>query len=196
MHSMELLADDVADLIRVTAPEGADVVGLSMGGYVALALAERHPELLRSLVLANTRCRADTAEGRAGREATIIEAVTRGRAALAGRLLQVFLPPDADRLVAARVRTMIESTPVETLVADVRGMWDRPDRGSVLSGLDLPVLCLAGRRDALVAVEEVEEMAELAGGTLEVIADAGHLPPMETPDEFNHLLARFWADLS
>ena len=140
---MELLADDVADLIRVTAPEGADVVGLSMGGYVALALAERHPELLRSLVLANTRCRADTAEGRAGREATIIEAVTRGRAAL-----------------------------------------------------DLPVLCLAGRRDALVAVEEVEEMAELAGGTLEVIADAGHLPPMETPDEFNHLLARFWADLS
>ena len=73
--TMHQLADDVAGLIRELGESSADVVGLSMGGYVALALWERHQDVVRTLVLANTRAAAESEEGRAGREAQAVAAV-------------------------------------------------------------------------------------------------------------------------
>ncbi len=194
VHTMELLADDVASVIRSAAPDGADVVGLSMGGYVSLALAERHPELVRSLVLCDTRSRPDTPEARARRNATIDEVVSRGREALADTLVGVLVASDADPLVRARLRTMIEGTPTESIVAFSRGMRDRPDRTAVLAGLEVPVLVVVGEHDALVPVSEAEEMAAVAGARLEVVPGVGHMPPMEAPEVFNRLLERFWRD--
>ena len=80
--TMDGLAEDVAGLIEALGYEQADVVGLSMGGYVALALWELYPAAIRSLVLANTKAGADSEEGRAGREAQAQAVVTDGRAAV------------------------------------------------------------------------------------------------------------------
>jgi pimeloyl-ACP methyl ester carboxylesterase len=58
--TMERHADDLAGLVRALGADAADVVGLSMGGYVALALVERHPQLVRSLALVDTRAAPDS----------------------------------------------------------------------------------------------------------------------------------------
>jgi pimeloyl-ACP methyl ester carboxylesterase len=60
--SLELMADDVAQQL----PGEVIIAGFSMGGYVALALAEKHPELVAGLALINSQAAADTEEGTAG----------------------------------------------------------------------------------------------------------------------------------
>ena len=69
--TMEMLADDVAGLLEALGVGGADVVGHSMGGYVALALWELRPDVVRSLALVDTRAGGDGAEARTGRDAMI-----------------------------------------------------------------------------------------------------------------------------
>src|SRR4026209_2916768 len=68
--SLDIVADDLAPLV----PGPAVIAGFSMGGYVALALAERHPHLVAALVLINSQSAADTDEVRQGRR-TMVEKV-------------------------------------------------------------------------------------------------------------------------
>src|SRR5690606_30489080 len=131
-HSMETFADDVAAVIRAAAGGSAHVVGLSMGGYVTLALWERHRDTVRSLALVDTRSAGDTAEGKAGRQAAMRSVVDDGRRALAVAMIERLVAADTDLIVKARIASMIESLPVETIVADLRGMRDRADRTWVL----------------------------------------------------------------
>ena len=62
VHTMEFLADTVADGLRALGIERCTLVGHSMGGYVALAFLERHPEMLDGLVLLSSTPNADTPE--------------------------------------------------------------------------------------------------------------------------------------
>ena len=68
-NTMDRFADDVNELLRQRETGPVVLVGHSMGGYVALAFARRHPEMLRGLVLVGTKAGADTPEGAAGRRA-------------------------------------------------------------------------------------------------------------------------------
>ncbi len=186
---MDALADGVAAFLG---EEPADVVALSMGGYLALALWERHPQVVRSLVFMDTKAEADTDEGRAGRQAMAESVVANGAASLVEPMTDALLAPDAGLWAKARLRTMIEDTPVETIVAALNGMAARPDRTPLLASIDVPSLVVVGDQDRLIPVTQAEAMAEaLPGGSLVVVEDAGHLPPIEQPAAVNGVLARF-----
>lgn len=126
---MELLADDVSAVIRTLGDDPVDIVALSMGGYVAQALLERHPELVRSLALVDTRTTADTDAQRAARLAAIAGVLRDGRHGLAVMTAKLLAPGDdtdaMHQLARARCHSMIEAQPVETIVADLRGMRER-----------------------------------------------------------------------
>lgn len=192
---MELHAADLVELIATLADGDAtaDVVGLSMGGYVALAMWEHHPEVVRSLALLDTRAEPDDEEGRAGREASISSVVEQGRTPLATDLVGNLLAPDADATARARVRTMIEGTRVETIVAALRGMRDRPDRTALLSTIDVPTLVVAGEHDAPTPPQAMQVMADtIPGARFEVVAGAGHVTAVERPEVVCDLLTDFW----
>jgi pimeloyl-ACP methyl ester carboxylesterase len=192
-HTMELMAADVADVIEALGGGPADVCGLSMGGYVALALAEARPELVRSLVLSNTRPTADSAAQRMGRLASIESAARDGRPAVAAAMLEKLLPQTADPLHVAQVRTMIEATPLESIVADQRGMLQREDRSEQLRASATPTLVVAGDQDALTPLSETLAWnEELLGGDVEVIAGTGHMSPLEDAAAWSRAVARFW----
>jgi 3-oxoadipate enol-lactonase len=191
--SMELLADDVAAVIHTLSDGDADVAGLSMGGYVAFALWARHPELVRSLVLANTRAVADTKEARDGRDAAVATVTTKGRSAIADAMLPKMLAPGADPLLAARVRTMVETLPVETIVGDLRGLKERADRIAMLPTISVPALVVGGDQDPIAPRAETEAMAKaIPGAKLAMLAGAAHLTPMERPAEFAAAVAALW----
>ncbi len=193
VHTMERFADDVAAVVRTLADGPADVVSLSMGGYVAFALWARHPQLARSLVLANTRAVADSPEARAGRDAAVTTVLGKGRAAIADGMLPRLLGASSDPLLAARVRTMIEDAPIETIVADLRGLRDRADRTPLLPSIAVPTLVVAGDHDAIAPVAESEAMAKaIPGAQFAVFAGCAHLVPMERPAEFAAAVAAFW----
>jgi pimeloyl-ACP methyl ester carboxylesterase len=191
VHAMELFADDLAAVIE-TLGGPADVVALSMGGYAALALSERHPRALRSLVLVDTRAGADTAEQRRARDAAIDGVLAGGRRWLAEQMLPKLVAPSASATVRARLQTMIEGTAVETILADLRGMRDRSDRLSLLPSIAVPTLVVVGEQDELTPPSEARRMADAIGGArLVVVPGAGHMVPMEAPAPFAEVLAGF-----
>ena len=193
VHTMERFADDVRAVIRALGDEPADVAGLSMGGYAAFALQARHPELVRSLVLSNTRAAADGDAQRTARDDAIASVVEHGRRALVDAMLPKLLAPGADPLRRAQVRTMIESLPVETIVADQRGLQRREDRVASLGAIAVPTLVVAGGADPITPVGEAEVMARgIPGARLEVVPDTAHLTPLERPDAWSSAVATLW----
>ncbi|MDX1691251.1 MAG: alpha/beta fold hydrolase [Acidimicrobiia bacterium] len=184
--SMEMMADDVAALITALGEDSADIVGVSMGGYVAMALLALRPEMVRSLTLLDTRAKADDAEARASRERLIQQVLERGRVHLAGNLVPSLLGPEASSHVRARLRSMIEGTRYETMVAALEGMRDRPDRTDDLRSVAVPSLVLGGEHDTITPPGEIAGLAEaIPGARSMVVRGAGHLPPMERPDRVN-----------
>lgn len=197
IHGMDLFADDVATVVRTLTDEPVDVVGLSMGGYVAQALWAAHRGLVRSLALVDTRAVADDDAGKAGRDAAMQTVVTRGRAALVSDMLDRLLArhPDSARylMLRARVQTMAESLPVETIVADLRGLRDRQDRTAMLGTITVPTLVVVGSEDPISTPAESEQIARaIPGARLAVVPGCGHLVPMEDPSAFAQELGTFW----
>lgn len=191
--AMEHLADDLAELIDALGHTSADIVSLSMGGYAALALWERHPDRVRSLVLMDTRSGADSDAGRAGRRETAERVADEGSGFLVPGLFKALLSPAADLAARVRLRGMIEATPPETIVANLEGMARRPDRTDMLSSITVPTLVMVGEDDGLTPPDVAGHMAELIPqAELVVIPGAGHLPPIETPEAVNDALRSFW----
>jgi pimeloyl-ACP methyl ester carboxylesterase len=184
--TMEELADDMASILDLVSEEQADVIGLSMGGYVAMAFAERHPQRLRSLALIDTRSGADSAQGKASRDAMAAHLVQEGRTAIADAMQAGLLGPDAPIKVQARLRSMVEGCPYETIVAALGGMRDRPDRTAGLASIAVPTAVIVGEQDGVTPPAESELMAaELSNCSLTVVPDSGHLTSIEQPVAVN-----------
>jgi pimeloyl-ACP methyl ester carboxylesterase len=193
VNSTELLADDLAGLITGLGGHVADLVAFSMGGYAALALLEHHPRLVRSLVLVDAKATADTEDGKAGRDAAVDSLLATGRAGFAEGLVPKLVSSHADAAISGAVRTMIEDTPDETLIADLRGMRDRPDRTGVLSTSQIRTLVLVGDEDVLSPPSDAAWISEHAPGSrLVTVPRSGHMTPMERPTEVNEAIRAFW----
>ncbi len=190
--SMEGHASDLAEAVDGLDVGPVDVIGLSMGGYVALAMWEVFPHLVRSLALVDTRAAADSAEGKAGRDAAAAALVADGRPAWGAGLIDALVADDATTWVRARMREMIEAAPYPALVAALAGMRQRPDRTELLATISVPTLVVVGEADRLTPPAEAEAMAAaIPGATLAVIPGAGHMSPLERPGEVNAALREF-----
>ncbi|MFH1329425.1 MAG: alpha/beta fold hydrolase [Actinomycetota bacterium] len=187
--SMEMLADDVAELVEALGSDQADVVGLSMGGYVALALWELRPAVVRTLTLCDTRAAADGPEAREKRQRTVDLVLDQGRGALATEMMRSLLAPAPTAAVQARVRSMVEGTRYETIVAALQGMRDRQDRTHVLGTISVPALVLGGEQDAGCPPAQMRALAQgIPGARTVIVPGAGHLPALERPAEVNEAL--------
>lgn len=187
--TMEMLADDVAGLLEALEVPTADVVGLSMGGYVALALLELRPAMVRSLALIDTKASADGPEARAGRDAMADRILDQGRDALADEMAKALLGRAPSRRAQARLRSMIEGTRYETLIAALEGMKERKDRTDLLGRIAVPAMVVGGDEDTLMPPEMQREMAaRITGARTTIVPHAGHLTAIEQPDAVNQAL--------
>jgi pimeloyl-ACP methyl ester carboxylesterase len=180
---METHASDCDLLLEDLGIDRAHVVGLSMGGYVALALADLFGHRTASLVLMDTKAGPDSEEGKAGRGAMAQRLVTEGRHRMAAALADGLLGPDPSVSARARLLTMAENMAYESYVGALMGMKQRPDRTEVLREFVGPVTVVSGEDDGLMTVADVAApLAEIAAESeLVVIPGAGHLPPIEQP---------------
>jgi 3-oxoadipate enol-lactonase len=193
--TMEESARDVASLLDELKVESVSVVGLSMGGYVALAFYRLFPERVRALVLADTRSQADTDEARRAREETARRALEEGMGPIADTMLPKLLAPatlEREPEVVARVREMILKTKPEGAAAALRGMAVRRDQTDLLAEMSVPVLVLVGGEDAITPPSDAEAMSRrIEGSRLEIIEGAGHVSNVERPGQFNRALLNF-----
>lgn len=201
--SIDLYADDLAQLLVHLDVRQAVVCGLSMGGYVAMALWRRHPHLVRALVLCDTKAGADSDEGRKKRNELIALAEREGSNAVAAAQITGMLGQttrDKRPDIVARTEAMMRRASVAGIVGALTAMRDRPDAKSTLATVTVPTLVVVGDEDALTPVAEAEGiMAALsseARAKLEVMQGSGHASCMERPAAVTHVLADFLAALS
>lgn len=192
-YSMSTYAEDVAGLLDVLGEEGAVLCGLSMGGYVAFEFLRRFPDRVRGLVLMDTKAEADTPDGRRGRDQQLAMVREEGAGALAAAMLPKLLAPGAPPALVEQLRAMITRTPVAGIAGALTAMRDRADSRPLLPELGrIPVLVVTGEVDALIPPPVAEAMAAaIPGARLQVVPGAGHLPPLERPEETTRLLQAF-----
>jgi len=173
------------------------VCGLSMGGYIALAFAERFPERLAGLILADTRAGADPEPARQARALNADRVLRAGVGFIAEDMLPKLFHPrrrDGKHAVADEVRSIMLGQRPEGVAAALRAMGERPSRETVLENLECPVLIIVGEGDQVTPPEEARAMAALnPRSRLLVIPDAGHLSNLENPGAFNEGVASFLA---
>ena len=164
------------------------VVGTSMGGYAALALAGLAPERVRALVLIGSRADPDDAE-RLARRAFTIELIREGGpAALWEDMRGKLFSEDADPAVIERARSLALDQDPDGLVRAVEAIRDRRDTTGVVESLEAPVLVAVGDADPYVPREVAEDLAARARDGRIAIYPGGHLPNLEHPEEFNRAL--------
>ncbi|MEM7496728.1 MAG: 3-oxoadipate enol-lactonase [Pseudomonadota bacterium] len=188
--SIEDLADDLAGLMDATGMGDAPavIVGLSVGGLIAQALAARHPAKVRALVLCDTGARIGTDEMWNTRIAAIEEG---GIAALVDATMERWFTPEfrADPARLEPWRNMMLRTPEAGYLATCRAIRDA-DYREAATVLSLPALAVCGEADGSTPPELVRQTAALIPGCgFELIAGAGHIPCVEQPATLGRLIA-------
>ncbi len=196
---MDLVADDLASLLDVRRLERVVLCGLSMGGYVALAFARRHPERLGGLVLCDTRAGVDTEDARAARLAMAERVLAEGLGflpeAMLPRLLGETTRQRRPELVQQVTETILDQDP-SGIAAAQRGMAERADSTGVLERISVPTLVITGMEDELIPPEDSLQMASaIRHARLIQVPDAGHLVNLEQPDRVNDALLDFLAPI-
>jgi len=199
--AIESAADAVADLLDAVGGAGRVVVaGLSMGGYVAMAFARRHPDRLAGLVLADTRSEADDEAAKQGRAKMIALANEKGAAAVAEQMLPKLLSEAtlANRPeVVETVRKLAARQTADGVANGLAALRDRPDATAGLDNVAVPTLILVGEHDAVTPPVLASAMGARIWGSLVVtIPGAGHLSNLENPEAFNAALLDFLAKVS
>ncbi len=186
-------AEDVVDLMDRLHVDESVIGGLSMGGYVALALYRRAPTCFAGLVLADTRPQADSDEGLASRRRMLALVDRAGAAGVADDMLPRLLGPSTHQQrpeVAEQVRRLILASDPQAIKAAVSAMMVRPDSTGLLKSIGCPTLIVVGEQDVLTPVAVSQEMhREILGSVIDVIPGAGHLASLEQPDAFGAALA-------
>jgi pimeloyl-ACP methyl ester carboxylesterase len=155
------------------------VVGASMGGYCALALARRAPERVRGMLLVGARPDADSEERRTGRADTIELIRNEG----ADGLWEMMLPKlFADESAADKDLLFRDA---DGLVGAVEAIRDREDSTATARSFAGPLQFVIGEHDPFVSAGEVSEF------DVREVAGFGHLVNLERPDEFNEILREF-----
>lgn len=188
--SVEALAAEVLSL----APKRFALVGLSMGGIVAMEVIRQAPERVERLALMDTNPLAETENIKAARQPQIA-------AAKAGELRRVMREemkpnyltdgPNQGAILDLCMAMAMEQG-AEVFVRQSLALMSRPDQQDTLRAFTRPALVLCGRDDGLCPVHRHELMESLLPSTrLEIVENAGHLPTLEQPEATNSALIQW-----
>lgn len=190
---IERYADDVAEVCAVLGIAHTHVIGISLGGIVAQAVAIRHPGLVHRLVLANTT---------GGNDPSIADRVRQAAQTIRAEGLTRVLDANFAATVGVRFREQhpdqaramrreLESADPLTVAAtsDALATYDHRDR---LCAIAAPTLVIQGELDGLMSSENGKLLArEIPHARLVTLTGVGHLSNVEAPDAFNREVMRF-----
>ena len=199
-YSMDLCADDLNALLEAMEIRQKIVLcGLSMGGYITLAFFRKYASRLAGLILTATRPGADSPEARFNRDKAIDTVKEKGVTFIVESMLPKMLAPQTyveKPDLVAKARSIMERTSVEGIAGALSGMKERPDSTPDLAQIHIPTLILHGEDDQIIPPQEAQAMhTAIAGSTLEIIPEAGHLLNLEQPVLFNAAVKHFLASL-
>lgn len=186
--------EEMSQAILAAAPARFALVGLGLGGDVALDILRRALDRVSRVALISTDPLAEPPKAAAAREARMVAArAGRLKQAVAEELPEVAFAAATDRAAALeQITGMALDLGEGIFLSQSRAMQRRPDQQKTLRRAMLPALIVAWAEDGMVPLRRQEFTASLMPfATLAVIRDAGHLPPLEQPEAVTEALAAF-----
>ena len=170
------------------------VAGHSMGGRVAMQVADTAPERVRRVALLDTGAHLPD-PGEAGRRQVLIDLGEEGGM---DAVIEAWLPPMIaahrrdDKALWNAIADMQRRAGLQTFKRQVRALLNRGDGFDQLSRIRVPTAFITGDQDGWSPPDQHAEMqAAVPGSTLTVISDAGHMAPMEQPEAVTEALRRW-----
>jgi len=185
--SVEMMAEEVYKFIINEGLSKALFVCHSLGGYVALALAENHPEIFKGLCLFHSTAYADSEEKKRTRDKTADFINKNG----IDKFLENFVPGmffkgrrNLLTFEIEQVRKITAHTSPEVASTVTLAMRDRPDRTHILESSTFPITFISGKDDELLNLEDNKAQFFLPSqATINLLSDTGHMGLFEWPDK-------------
>lgn len=180
-YSISDMADDLAGLLDHLKVDKIVLVGHSMGGYVALAFAKKHPNRVSGLGLISSQAAGDPPERKEGRYKTAADVAEKG----VGVVVEAMTPKlSADARVQAFVRGVIEKQSKAGVIGGLKAMAEREDLTSILSSFQFRLVLIHGDADALIPIDRAKEIKTvMPSAKLVELKGAGHMPMLEFAKE-------------
>lgn len=192
VHSMEIIAEAVEAVLTHLRIRKAILVGHSMGGYVALAFAEKNPDKVKGLCLMNSTSFADDDERKKLRTRANKMVQTNFESMVRMSFSNLFSEKSRESFKNEMQLALKEAlqTPIQGYIACQEGMRIRPNRIAVLENNDFKKLFIIGKKDPVLKYQElVEEAKETNSET--VIFEEGHMSHIEDKMELIEALKQF-----
>jgi len=199
-YTIEGHLDDLITILDHLAIDQSVIVGLSMGGYIALRALEREQHRFLGAVLCDTRSEADTDEARLKRFEALKAVRNNGSAAFAeGFVRAVFAEESFQRHpdAVAMIRKIIERTPPLSIAGTLLALASRTDTTQALPHISIPTLILVGAKDIITPPAASEAMhRKIPHSELAIIPEAAHMSNLENTEVFNQHLFGFLETLA
>lgn len=199
LHSItfEHYVDSMINFLKETGIKRSIWCGLSMGGYLALRMYERAPELCSGLILANTKAEADDNSVKEKRWHNI-KMLHSHREEFTEKQWHAMVSKSS--LKKANLKKcfyeIVSKSDDEGIISGLVALTTRMDNTETLSHIAVPTLILAGEHDKIITMNDIQFLQNnIPESRLEIIKEAGHLSNMENPEDFNRAMAEFLENL-
>ncbi len=184
----------MVDTVLEKAPERFSLIGHSMGGWVAQAVAAKAGERLSKLILLNTWTR-DNPQMVAMQKQSL-DLIRQGHLNMLLKNFLLNLVPAKriadDTMLLSAIQTMLEHCPPAILCRQLKAMSEAYETFSLLNQIRCPTLVIHSELDALFSLEEHQILASrIPHAQLALIQDSGHMTPLEKPEELSVLIRSF-----
>ncbi|MFN4761886.1 alpha/beta fold hydrolase [Gillisia sp. Q332] len=189
IHTMELMADVVHEVLQHLKIVQASLVGHSMGGYVSLAFLEKFPGMTKSLVLMNSTPEEDSEEKKINRDRSI-SIVMKNKNVYINMAITNLLPPGnfiKFRTELDEIKNQALQMSKEGIIAALKGMKIRTNRNLVLKNFRNPKYIILGTKDLILNAETTQVIAKHCECQL-ILTEGGHLSYLENYTEIEEIL--------
>ncbi len=192
VHTMEIMADAVFAVLTHHNVEQADFIGHSMGGYVALALAEKEPQLFKGLCLMNSTFEADDDQRKLLRTRANTIAKTNYENLVRMSFANLFAPKSraSYKQNYEDALSLALQIPVQGYIAAQEGMKLRPNRFEVYKNLKGKKVLINGKKDSLINGKKLKDQIKNTNIDFKELSE-GHMSHIENKSELTYIIKHF-----
>lgn len=183
VHSMDKMAEAVHYILTALNIKSISVIGHSMGGYVALALAEKYPKPIKSIMLFFSSAAADTTEKRENRD-RLKAIVAKDKEGFMRHAIPMLFTKVTRESFASEIELLIKDAQelsTEGIAKTLEGLKTRPDRQSLLA-MNFPVSFVSGKLDEAITLDSLKQQHSAKGVKNVWLTENGHMGHIEDQD--------------
>ncbi len=193
-NTIDRYTEDLFQIINTLNLKEVNICGLSMGGYILLRALSINQDAINTAIICDSKSERDSNTSLLSRFESVKNILNGHRKEFENDIIKKLLCKDSlsNNKIPDFISSIISQNTDESICSSLLAMASRIDTTEFLSKISIPVLFNVGEYDALTPKELSIEMAEKCRNSeVEIIANAGHLPNIENPEEYNYKIDNF-----